>query len=446
MTPVVTNPTATTLPSASTVKSSLVLIPPSKLASPSTVIAPEATTTPATVALNTVESAPPTVSVVPSNVKLASSSSIPDEPAIVTRLSVKSLSVIPAALTSLMPAISLLESSTTALLAAAVPAVKPSICSRSASLITALPIVKPVAVTTPPVLISLEAPSTSALFAAPVPFVIPSSFSRSASFIEAEPIINDPVAVTSVAVTAPNVAAAAVPLNTSLLFVASAMKMNPAVLSSKPKKPVFAPPLLYLNSIPRSLLSSESDEPKVMIGSAIVVTVEATVVVVPETVKLPAIVISVGKPMLILLSETVVSISPDVPSNVNVSVPTVTVALLPTSAAIVNAEPAETTLSAYALVAASKELTGAPASLSLLVAPSTNIAVPEDPPSLTTKRMSPSLTVFLISKLASERMFICTSVFPPNTNDESCPTLSVPATLPVPPTNKFSVIPTPPVT
>ncbi len=45
--------------------------------------------------------------------------------------------------------ISLFESTTTALLAATVPAVIPSICSNSASLITALPIVKPVPVTTP---------------------------------------------------------------------------------------------------------------------------------------------------------------------------------------------------------------------------------------------------------------------------------------------------------
>ena len=41
---------------------------------------------------------------------------------------------------------SLFESTTTALDAATVPAVIPSICSNSASLITALPIVKPVPV------------------------------------------------------------------------------------------------------------------------------------------------------------------------------------------------------------------------------------------------------------------------------------------------------------
>ena len=152
ITPVVTNPTATALPSASTVKSSFTLIPPSKLASPSTVAAPSILTTPATVALNTVLSAPPTVNVVPSNVKLASSSRIPLEPAIVIRLSVKSLSVSPAADTSLRPAISLLESSITARLADAVPAVIPSTRFNSAAVdvISVPPICSLVALTSPP--------------------------------------------------------------------------------------------------------------------------------------------------------------------------------------------------------------------------------------------------------------------------------------------------------
>ena len=68
------------------------------------------------------------------------------------------------------------------------------------------------------------------------------------------------------------------------------------------------------------------------------IVVLETVVWVPATVKFPAIVTLVGKPTLILLFETVVSISFAVPSKVKVSVPTVTVSLLPLSAAIVSVE------------------------------------------------------------------------------------------------------------
>ena len=73
-------------------------------------------------------------------------------------------------------------------------------------------------------------------------------------------------------------------------------------------------------------------------GSATFIVVLETSVVVPATVKLPAIVTLVGNPILILLFETVVSISFAVPSKVKVSVPTVTVSLLPLSAAIVSVE------------------------------------------------------------------------------------------------------------
>ena len=49
-----------------------------------------------------------------------------------------------------------------------------------------------------------------------------------------------------------------VPENTSEVFVASGIKVNLPVESSKPKKPTLAAePVWYLNSIPRSLLSSE---------------------------------------------------------------------------------------------------------------------------------------------------------------------------------------------
>ena len=72
------------------------------------------------------------------------------------------------------------------------------------------------------------------------------------------------------------------------------------------------------------------------IESATFTVVEETVVVVPDTVKFPEIVTLVGSPILILLLDTVVSISFAVPSKVRVSVPTVTVSFDPLSAAIVN--------------------------------------------------------------------------------------------------------------
>ena len=112
-------------------------------------------------------------------------------------------SPLPLAVKFLKSPISLLESTTTALEAATVPAVNPSICSRSASLISADPITKVPLVVAPVAVIFLNEPAslfpstTTALFAATVPLVIPSSFSRSASFIDAEPMMKDPVAVTS---------------------------------------------------------------------------------------------------------------------------------------------------------------------------------------------------------------------------------------------------------
>ena len=66
---------------------------------------------------------------------------------------------------------------------------------------------------------------------------------------------------------------------------------------------------------------------------------EETVVVEPLTVRLPEIVTFVGRPIVILLLDTVVSTSFAVPSNVRVSVPTVTVSAVPLSAATVRAPP-----------------------------------------------------------------------------------------------------------
>ena len=132
--------------------------------------------------------------------------------------------IVPVAVRFLNEAISLSESTTTALEAATVPAVTPSIVSNSASLIAAEPMVNPAAVMTPdavkaarPDATSAEPSSTNALLAAPAPFVMPSSFSKSVSFITAEPIVN-PVAVT----TPPDVIAPSTSSASSMLIVAEA--------------------------------------------------------------------------------------------------------------------------------------------------------------------------------------------------------------------------------
>ena len=137
--------------------------------------------------------------------------------------------IVPVAVRFLNEAISLSESTTTALEAATVPAVTPSIVSNSASLIAAEPMVNPAAVMTPdavkaarPDATSAEPSSTNALLAAPAPFVIPSSFSKSVSFITAEPIVN-PVAVTTPDdVIAPDVIAPSTSSASSMLIVAEA--------------------------------------------------------------------------------------------------------------------------------------------------------------------------------------------------------------------------------
>jgi hypothetical protein len=78
-----------------------------------------------------------------------------------------------------------------------------------------------------------------------------------------------------------------VPENTSEELVPSGINVKNPVESSNPKKPVFAVPEKYLNSIPRSLLSSvEGLVPPIAppidkIGSTIVETVESTEVVFP---------------------------------------------------------------------------------------------------------------------------------------------------------------------
>ena len=72
-----------------------------------------------------------------------------------------------------------------------------------------------------------------------------------------------------------------VPENTSVVLVASGIKVNLLVLSSNPKKPTLAVvPLCHLNSTPLSLPSFtpsvEESPPKVNTGSSTVVTVELT--------------------------------------------------------------------------------------------------------------------------------------------------------------------------
>ena len=84
-----------------------------------------------------------------------------------------------------------------------------------------------------------------------------------------------------------------VPENTSDELLASGINVKKPVESSNPKNPVLAVPEKYLNSIPRSLLSSVDGlvlpiaPPIVITGSTIEETVEFTVVVVPLIVKLP---------------------------------------------------------------------------------------------------------------------------------------------------------------
>ena len=97
------------------------------------------------------------------------------------------------------------------------------------------------------------------------------------------------VEVKSVTRMLPNAALPSEPLNTLDASVASAINTNSRALSSIPKNAVLAAPSLYRAVIPRSRPSLLSC-PSWNSGSAIVTTVLSTVVVVPVTFKLPAIV------------------------------------------------------------------------------------------------------------------------------------------------------------
>ena len=114
----------------------------------------------------------------------------------------------------------------------------------------------------------------------------------------------------------------AVPENTSEELVASGINVNTEALSSYPKKPTLAAlPLCHLNSIPRSLLSSDpgaESPPMVKIGSSTVVTVLFTVVVVPFTVRLPPIVTA---PVVVKVSTYAsLNLTPEEPRSTSLSV------------------------------------------------------------------------------------------------------------------------------
>ena len=107
------------------------------------------------------------------------------------------------------------------------------------------------------------------------------------------------------------------PEKTSLLFDPSGTNLNLPSLSSNPKNPNLAAlPLCHLNSIPLSLSSSlpgvESPQ-RVKIGSSTVTVFEFTVVVVPFTVKLPAIVTLLGNQTVPVPADSATSTSLEVP-------------------------------------------------------------------------------------------------------------------------------------
>ena len=150
--------------------------------------------------------------------------------------------------------------------------------------VAALPVAEPALPETLPVTLPVKFPVTSPV-TSPVTFPVTLPVRLPVTSPVTSPVTFPSKAATTVP---------AVPEKTSLLFVASGMNVNLPVLSSKPKNPTLAAePLWYLNSIPRSLLSSEEgaeSPPIVKIGSSTVTVVLFTVVVVPSTVRFPEIV------------------------------------------------------------------------------------------------------------------------------------------------------------
>ena len=110
-------------------------------------------------------------------------------------------------------------------------------------------------------------------------------------------------------------------------------------------------------------------------ASPVIVTVDDVIsseLSVPVTVKSLPIVTSLGRPIVILLLDTAVSISFEVPSKVNVSEPNATVSLLPLSAAIVK------------FVEILAVLTAVTKPLALTVTTGIAVVVPNDPTLLLT--------------------------------------------------------------
>ena len=298
------------------------------------------------VACATVKLVTPTAKVVPSNVKLASSSSSLLVPAITILLSVKSLTIavlittspVPFAVmlrlplkldaltvfpsmlilsTSKSPVISTLITLTPCVYvnsglssnSPAVPAktIRPAVRSETVALASVLSPVTP----SVPEIVALSSIST-------VPPVLSNTKLPAVVSISFDALI--PICIVLIVALlrsmSPKTASPAVPLNTSDVLVAFGINVNLPELSSKPKKPTLADVVAVsyqLNSIPRSLLSSLNgalSPPNVNTGSSTVVVVLLTVVVVPLTVKFPVIV---------KLPPT--DVLPDATATLNVSLP-----------------------------------------------------------------------------------------------------------------------------
>ena len=187
-----------------------------------------------------------------------------------------------------------------------VPPVIPSRVSNSASLITAEPIVNPVAVTTPedviapedivpiPEIFVLES-RTRALDAAAVPAVIPSICSNSASLITADPTVNPVPVTTPEDVMAPEASVPATvafaPLKVSAVVVPDFTVRLPELLVAEPKvvpaslKKISPPSASRMISVVASNVIVEPESISAIIGVVRVTTVEDALI--PDVTALP---------------------------------------------------------------------------------------------------------------------------------------------------------------
>ena len=176
------------------------------------------------------------------------------------------------------------------------------------------------------------------------------------------------VAVSALPVTAPTRLAFSVPSATVRLPVALPVAVVVPIIK---RSSVSSQMIAALSPVePRSIIKPRSlafELAPVLISiklSSTTLFVVLSVVVVPLTVRLPVttasppIVTSLGRPIWIWLFVTAVSISPDVPANVSVSVPTTTPSAEPLSAPTVSVPAAEIAPSTYAFVDASCALLG----------------------------------------------------------------------------------------